>query len=143
MISFILGLSFSFEAAALALAEPFIIKRAVFNGVNPGLILYVGFFAIVFFVLGQICFIFTRKKYGIESILEHPWLGFLPRREEEPEPVMERIIDGSDIAEIQNGEIIFANTEAYPGEDEGSKPSAAGDETEAAAEPEEDETEEE
>lgn len=126
MISFILGISFTFEAAALMAAVPVIIKRAVFNGTSPGLMVYVGVFSIIFFILGQLCFFFTRNKYGYDSIFEHPYLRFFEREKEE-EPVLEAMIEGRDIAEINRGEIVFA-TAAAAEVDENSEPKDETDE---------------
>lgn len=120
MISFILGISFTFEAAALMAAVPVIIKRAVFNGTSPGLMVYVGVFSIIFFILGQLCFFFTRNKYGYDSIFEHPYLKMF-EREKEKEPVLEAMIEGRDIAEINRGEIIFSNVEKKEEETESDK----------------------
>ena len=117
MISFILGLSFMFEAAALAVAEPFIIKRIIFNGVSPGLVVYVGIFSIAFFILAQLCFFLTRNKYGYDSIFEHPFFG-RKKEEEEKEPVIEGMIEGREIAEINRGEIVFATQEADSSDEE-------------------------
>ncbi len=103
MISLILGIGFSFEAAGIFISIIFALKNIIFNDTHPILLFILIFYALICFFIGQLFFYLARKKYDVESILEIPILNIDVKEEKK----LEHIIEGRDIAEIKDGKITF------------------------------------
>ena len=103
MISLILGIGFSFEAAGIFISIIFALKNIIFNDTHPILLFILIFYALICFFVGQLFFYLARKKYDVESIMEIPILNINVKEDKK----LEHIIEGRDIAEIKDGKITF------------------------------------
>ncbi len=103
MISLVLGIGFSFEAAGIFISIFFALKNIIFNDTHPILFFILIFYALMCFFIGQLFFYLARKKYDVESIFEIHLLNV----ENKEEKKLEHIIEGRDIAEIKDGKITF------------------------------------
>ncbi|EDS73603.1 hypothetical protein ANASTE_00027 [Anaerofustis stercorihominis DSM 17244] len=107
MISLVLGICFSFESVLVFISLFFTVKRVIFNGTHPFLLFLIIFYALACFFIGQLFFYMARRKYKVESIFNVPLLDINIKEEIK----LEHIIEGRDIAGIEDGKILYIEDE--------------------------------
>lgn len=107
MISLILGICFSFESALVFISLFYALKRVIFNGTHLFLLFLIIFYALACFFIGQLFFYIVRRKYKVDSIFDLPILDINIKEEKK----LEHIIEGRDIAEIEDGKILYIEDE--------------------------------